>query len=650
MDSPPGSGLPSGDERAPDSDRSASVASRRFRFPLPFDPVRLLAGVLSRWPWIVAGMIIFGAIGSFIGMRMTSQSFAISASLIKRRAPQTVQASEIGQAFRPVDLNDATLLATLLASEPLDIATRRAANGIHSGSAKTFIEASQLEGTDIFYITYHSPLGPEDALTFTGIWAEEINNYTRRLQQTEARDVRGILEKEVAALEKQIESANLEILNFSKEKDFLGGNSQVAAVLGKLSQIELDMEAARSSVASKKQQLESLTEQISHQSPVELQIKTASEELANLRSTYTDENPLVQAKLQSIEYLEVLIGKLKETGKADLDAFTGTPLGNQIYLTIIGLRNELLEAESRLLSLEKIRRSTAARLAEFPAIISGYEALHNKRDAHLEGLTLMSNRLKEAEIFASGAPGYWQVFQAPDPRAIIPSSLFKKPAVMGAAGALAGASLAALLTLFLTHRTSRRSILECCAATRAPLICHLPTTFEEDARAAIAQFWITYLAPRLDRAGRILFWTAALDPADERRLWTMLAEAAADDAAKPIQVLDLTPDPLWENGAAPASLVWLTPLSSGFENETAVLLRASSLPHRDSRAILPQVDHWISVVAGQKESLSRAVRSRQLTDAYLPACDGTIAWTERPKGRIREVADAVSCFLAKRFS
>jgi hypothetical protein len=258
--------------------------------------------------------------------------------------------------------------------------------------------------------------------------------------------------------------------------------------------------------------------------------------------------------------------------------------------------------------------------------------------------------LKEAEIFASGAPGYWQVFQAPDPRSIIPSSLIKKPAILGLAGVMAGAGLSVLLTLFLTHRTSRRSILECCAATHAPLICHLPTSSEEDAKAAIAHFWITYLAPRLDRPGRILIWTAALDPADECRLWAMLGEAAAKDTGRPMQVIDLTPDALWTDGAPTETLVWSTQWSDACLSETSVLLRASSLPQRDSRAILQQIDHWIAAVAGQKESLQRAVESRQLTDAYLRACDGTIAWTERPKGRIREAADVISCFLAERFS
>lgn len=635
---------------APAAVGSVSNPSRRFRFPLPFDPIRLLAGTLTRWKWLVGGMLIFGTLGVIAGVKITSQSFTISTSLIKRRVPQTVQASETGQAFRPVDLNDATLLATLHASEALELALKRVDNGIDPGSARSLTEATQLEGTDIFYITYHSPISPEDAVAFSGIWAEEINAYTRRLQQTEARDVRTILATEVAALEQAIKTTNLELLNFSKERNFLGGDSQVAAVLGQLSQIELGLDAARTSVDSKRQQLVNLKEQLERQSPIELRIKTARDELANLRSTYTDENPLVLAKLQSIGYLEEQLAKLKEGGEVGLEAYTGTPLGDQIYLSIISLRNELLEAESRMESLESLRQTIATRLAEFPAIISAYEALQSKRAAHFEGLSLMKNRLKEAEIFASGAPGYWQVFQAPDPRSVIPSSLVKKPVMLGAAGTLGGAGLAVLLTFLLSQRTARRSILECCAATRAPLICHLPTTLEEDARAAIDHFWITHLAPRLDQSKPVLFWTAALDPADERRLWSMLSDAAFKDTGKPMHVLDLTPDPLWADRARPESLVWLTQPSGSAGSGSPPVTRAASLPHHDARAGLASVAHWIAVVAGQRESLRKAVELRQLTDVYLPACGGTIAWTDRPDGRIRAAADLVSCFLAKRFS
>lgn len=614
--------------------------------------MRLLAGALSRWPWIVAGFTLFALAGAFVGIQLTSPTYAISVSLIKRRVPQTVQTSETGQAFRPVDLNDATLLATLLATEPLDLAVKRANNGVDAGSVRGLTEATQLEGTDIFYITYHSPIGVEDALTFSAIWAEEINAYTQRLQQTEAREVRSILQKEVDDLERLIEQTNAEILGFSKAKEFLGGESQVAAALSKLSQIELQLETARTAAATKSAQLKALDAQIRRQSPIELQLKTAQEELANLRSTYTDANPLVQAKIQSIQYLDSQILKLSKNKDSDLESYTGTPLGNQLYLSIITIKNELMEANSMIESLEQLRVSTAERLAEFPAIISGYEALQKKRDSVIEGMTMMSNRLKEAEIFASGAPGYWQVFQAPDPRRVIPSSRIKKPAMLGIAGGIAGGGMAILLTVLFTHRTSRRSIVECCAATKAPLLGRIPTNNGKNDSSSYEHLWITQLAPRAPRTNKLLFWTAALTPQDERKFWKGLADIVSTDTNAALEVHDYSPDDLWSEEDPPSSLQWSTTATSPKTDPVGAVrfFRVAGLPASTSRGVLSEFDDWFSVVAGEKDSITRAVQARKLADAYLPPCGGTIAVMAPPLGIVRRAADFLSESIAKHFS
>lgn len=645
--------LPTGADPAPDAGPAVAITKPQFRFPLPFDPVRLLGGVLSRWPWIAIGMLVFGTLGTFVGIKTTHPSFTLSVPLIKRRVPHTVQISEVGQAYRPVDLNDATLLATLLATEPLDQALERAKNGLDPNKVRSLVEAKQREGTDIFYITYHSPLSREDAVAFTTIWAAEINGYTQRLQQTEAREVLLFLQKEVTELEEKMATKDLEILNFSKDKDYLGGETQVAAALAKLSAIELKLETSRTKVASTEAQLKNFTTQIHRQSPIELQLKTATEELAHLRATYTDANPLVQTKLQSIAYLNEQIEKLGAKEKSELDAYTGTPLGNSLYLSILGLRNEQLEAESQIQALEKLYQTTSERLATFPEIVSAYEALKKKAKTLAEGHTLMSNRLKEAEIFASGAPGYWQVFQTPDTRLIVPSSLVKKPLILGAAFGILGAGFTIFLTLLFTHRTARRSVLECCSTTRAPFIASIPSTPEADTLAAIKQLVITHLAPRLNTPTHALWWTPALDPDEERRLWSLLSEAAWDDLGKPLRIYDLTPDDLWNLSPRPDSLEWipahavpaLTP-----SPHAITLLRAASLPNGKARELLAQIKSWVTVVASQKSSLRRCAMFRVLLNAYLPPCDGTIVWAERPTGPIRLAAEAVSCFLAKRFS
>lgn len=258
----------------------------------------------------------------------------------------------------------------------------------------------------------------------------------------------------------------------------------------------------------------------------------------------------------------------------------------------------------------------------------------------------MSNRLQEAKIFASGAPGYWQVFQGPDPRSIVRSSLVKKPLTIGIASGMAGGGLAVLLTLLLTQRTSRRSILECCSAAQASIACNIPANSLQDATEAAEQFWLTHLAPRLDISGPILFWTPAADLADEQRFWTLLASVVKNDTGQPLRVHDLTPDALWNATDLPEALEW-TPFSPP---SLPMILRASSLPHGPARELLSDVQHWLSLVSGNQDAIRRAVLFRKLSDAYLPPCGGTIGWTERPNGPVRSTADHVSHFLARKFS
>ena len=599
-------------------------------------------------------MVVCGMACGYLGVLLTHRSYALSVALIKRRVPHTVQASEAGQAYRPTDLNDATLLATLLATEPMDNAVKRAANGIEPDRIRSLVEAKQLEGTDIFYATYHSPVGEDDAVAFCGIWAEEINAYTQRLQQTEARGVLVILKKEVAELEKELAGINREILDFSKDKDYLGGDIQVSAALTKLSQIELDLETARTVEKSKKEQLAFLTKQIRKQGPLEMQLRTAKDELAALRASYTDANPLVQAKLQSIEYLSEQIAKLGTDDSEDLDSYTGTPLGNELYLSIMTRRSELSEATNRIAVLEGLHAAALDRIGRFPAIISAYDALQKKRESIRGGLSLMSDRLREAEIFASGAPGYWQVFQPPDHRAIVPSSIFTKPAALGLFGAAVGGCAMVGLTLLLTHRTSRRSVLECCAATGAPLAAVIPADDFEAASKVALHFWAAVFSRGAGECdGRVLVLTAGLSQEEERTLWTLFSAAAKLDSGDSLRVIDLTDDALWDGVDMPGGIEWRSSAGDGSvpcSSPNPVLCRASHLPDSGLRHTLAGVVTWYAAVAGRRDGVREARRLRDPAEIYLPSCAGTIAWMEPPAGLVRRAADWISVFLAKRLS
>jgi hypothetical protein len=244
------------------------------------------------------------------------------------------------------------------------------------------------------------------------------------------------------------------------------------------------------------------------------------------------------------------------------------------------------------------------------------------------------------------------VFQSPQLRDVTRNSLVKKPMVFGIGGGILGAGMVAALMLLFTQRSSRRSILECCAATRAPLRCHIPTTYEKDARAAIEDFWISQLFPKLHTLQPILLWTPAVETTEERRLWSLLAAAVLTDTGKPILVQDLSPNHIWHGRDLPEGLHWVeTPPDENHSSKFAAhFMRASALPGGLYRQEFMSVKHWLFVVEGQKASLRRARKLRTITSAYLPPCSGTIAWMERPKGAIREVADLISTFIAKTFS
>ncbi|MDB6077706.1 MAG: hypothetical protein JWO82_1453 [Akkermansiaceae bacterium] len=623
---------------------SQDAASRpRFSFPLPFDPVRLVAGMLAKWPLIIVSGACGLAAGVAAGVALTKPSYTLTASLMKRRVPENVQTGNTGQAYRPADLNDATLLATLSATDSLDRALARANNGIAPSAVRPLIETSQKQGTDFFYLTYHSPISSEDAVRFVDVWLDEINEYTKRLQSSDARSVHAILQKEVTEMEGQLAGVNRQILDFSNDKQFLGTNTQVTAALGELGQITRDLETARSTLKAKDEQIEALTSELRRQSPIDAQLKAAREEIATLRATYTDENPLVKAKLQGISYLEGRISESNAKGPEALEFYTGTDIGNQLFLNIISLRNERTEAEGKVASYTELKKGIEARVKELPAIVSRYEELQKFRESIMSSLSLLSNRLKETEIFSSGSPGYWQIFEGPELRKVEAGSKTRKPLLLGIAGGAAGTLGGSVLLLLLTTRSRRRSVLECCSEVQAPLLAELTAGAPED--SVFDTLWVSHFISRLRAGDTIMVWTAVASSGDERSFWSGLTQAARRDGISLPRIVDLTPDDLWTDHG-PTAVPWTAALPGA----GGAILRASRLPSAEGRQIFSRVSFWFALATGQADCLGRSTRIRELSSTDLSEGDGTVAFIDRPKNSVRRAGDNLSSFLARHFS
>jgi uncharacterized protein involved in exopolysaccharide biosynthesis len=607
-----------------------------FRFPLPIDPIRLAAGVVRRWPWLLLGAMAGTAAGVAAGIAIHHPVYSISTSLLRRAIPSTVKTGEVGTAYRPSELNDKTLLATILAVEPLDKAVGRADNGLTPADARSYVEASQLEGTDIFFATYHSHRSAEDAVAFARIWMEEINAYTQRLQRSEARATLEILRAEVSQIDAQLKALDDELLRFSTENEFLGSDTQVTAALNQAGMVRLELANARAELDAKDIQIKSLTEQIRKQSPLDNQLKKAREELGQLRASYTDRNPLVQAKLQTIAFIESQLQEIASGETPPLEFYTGSEIGNQLFLDIIALRNERVTIAGKLESFEKLAADVEERIAGLPAIVAAYDSLRQRRESLLETRTLLGNRLEEAKIFASSSPGYWQPFQPADARDVQTSSPLKKPLALGLVGFVGGGGLSLLMVLLLTRRSTRRSALECCTATRAPLTAALPI----DDQAAFATFWLSDFVPLLQHQAPVLIWSSHASAEDEMRFWNHLARAAKDDGSGPVRIASLDD-----------SLGPLPPPFERTEPAAADILQTRRLPGQSQRHELARVSHWLVLARGEKDPLSGAGDAfHRIAEAHLPPPSGTLALIEPGRGPIQRSADAASHFLATYFS
>ncbi|WP_269539125.1 GumC family protein [Cerasicoccus fimbriatus] len=579
----------------------ASAANPGFQFPLGFDPLRWVYAFLVRIYWPVALALVLAVSGFLVGSLFNTRQFTVSLQLIKKPVPSVIKAGQEGDAFRPRQLNDRSLRSTLLANEA--IFKTATALGMDPDKLKGSVDIEQLEGTDFFYITVHSDVSGEDAIETVELWADEIIHYTIGLQRRESLAMRELLEEESNDLARDLEGVNQRLLSFSSDNDFLDGDKQLEASLRSMAGMELSLEDSRILLSSMTQQLKALTEELQALSPISDQLKSAREELAQLRGRYTDANPLVKEKLYEIQYLEEKLKEEAESPGDDLRRFTGTPLGNQLYLEIVQARNEKLQLEQRVKEYERILNDQRSKLQHLPRQILRYSELLQQRDQLRSAFELLNSRLQEARIFAENAPGYWEVFQSPSAGDVNVVVKRQKALLLGLAGFAGGAFLGLAISLFLEIRnpTPHFPLAYAIAAKALPAL-DLPANDPAAWRTRLNAFWLTDLI-RLQRDGYLAIVTTHAGQQNETTFWQTLFQLAETDDT-PLKVLDLSAKP-GDLGAAPGQHVHWRDLDDwrawAKENllRGPVILRLQGDPYPAIIPILEQVGHWLCMVDDQ---------------------------------------------------
>lgn len=584
-----------------------------FQFPIPLDPLRLLYGVRRRWPWFVILPFLFGGIGWFLGGFKTEDRYSVSLQLIKSEVPNAVQTSESGQSFKPRELSDDTLLSTTYSTEVLSRTASRLTPARSPGEVKSMVEIAKQRNTSLFYLTAHSRLSAEDAVNTVTIWAEEVIRFTNNLQKEEARQMEAFISEQLDAIESQLEQINQRILEFARVNNFVDVDKQTETALGSLENTRMELANTRIALETKDVQIQRYRDELRAQSPLEADLKKKREELTFLRGRYTDENPLVKEKLYEIAYIQEQLKAVEGAPIEDLKNFTGSDLGNNLYLELIALQNERTQLEKMLIGLEKRVKEQEAMVADIPEKALRLSELKSRRDLLIDAQALLESRRKEASFYESKAPGYWRVFQQPSLNEVAHSSQNVKALLLGAMGFAAGAAIALLAALFWEAlQPGLRTPLEAAIATSTLPIFNYVTQAEEKPSwsvrhlfkrqesehndRALRRFWLTH-AVASDGVQRKRFLFVPTDVCDDEILfWRALLDLVQSEKRQ-LALLSIVgqahPDPLQEFSQHPAVKSYATSLDDlPAEVNQLVFVRLARTPTVDEVPQLKQLEAY----------------------------------------------------------
>ena len=250
------------------------------------------------------------------------------------------------------------------------------------------------------------------------------------------------ISEQLDSIERQLNDMNQKILEFARTNNFVDAETQTQTALASLENTRNDLANARIQLEAKNAQINRYMQELRAQSPLEADLKKKREELTFLRGRYTDENPLVQEKLYEMEYINKQLEEMAEADTENLKNFTGSDLGNNLYMQIIFFQNEAIQLERMVRDLETRFKLREEEVANLPQKALRLSEMKSQRELLIDAQALLDGRRKEASFYETKVPGYWRVFQDPELDDVVHSSQNVKALLLGFVGFAGGAAIA----------------------------------------------------------------------------------------------------------------------------------------------------------------------------------------------------------------
>ncbi len=499
--------------------------------PLPqtvffgFDLLRLPFGILRRW-WISLPLCLLGlALGIFAGLKVFDVYATASARLITRN-PEAFAANRT--AYTPSRVQGATLLQALAAPQVAEKVADRLKWDMSAGRLADMVNIQEVRRTDFVDIIIYGPLTTRQAAELATVWAEEAIAFTSSLQVVESTDLRHHLNEQLQNKERELQRLNSGIFALREESGVVDAEREIDAYLRSLATLNTNFESNRVDLEALGFQLAALRNEIRKHSPGFEELKAEEARLEEMAEYYTPQNPIFQDAKDRVEALRRRVNRTITAEDIDFSEFTGTYVGNALYLQILELESRQKSLLLQQQKIEALRTEARERLRDLPDLAIEAGRLMESAQAVAAARDALNNRLQEVAGFEELAPGYFRIFRLPRESEVYIGSRTNKVVFLGFFGGAAFFGLGVLIGAmreFLddTLRTSREaaSIFGTRSLAIVPAQSRL-TADEEDARAQ--KLWADVISP-LEQNRLRVFWCPQKHPA-EKQFWHLLARAA----------------------------------------------------------------------------------------------------------------------------
>lgn len=497
---------------------------------LPFDPIRLLSAILrGRWK-ILTAAVCLSLIGASVGSFKFDTYYTATVQIIRREMPNSFRASDMGESFKPRQFSVGTVTAVMRSPGLLAKVGAQAKPRVSGSMLGASLVITPEKNTDLITISLKTRASAAATADLLNLYANQVVELTKGLQAQESAELDSFLRDQVTKTERELATANMELLKFSREASFFSSEKEAEAYLRALNEAELRIQSARLEREALSFRIAAAERELQQQDPHKLKLTEARDRLAALRAQYTDRNPLVIEQQTAVASLERQI----DSATNPASEYQGGPntVANSLYLDLVNFKAQREGLEKQFPQLEQYRTNMLAKLQGLPEKNLRYAELKARQTSLEITRDLLVARQREAQLFAENSPGYYRLFAPATSEQVTESSRSKKIVIAGVAGFVVGGGLLLLLLVFLEildDRVLTPSDLR--RVTRRQLLIRIGevASMAESERATwrFRTWSVLQRELRSDRKGSIVLGLLSAKPAEGRSEWIWLLQSAA---------------------------------------------------------------------------------------------------------------------------